>query len=192
MHGNVQIVVMNDNFLILILVIKVWQPLQQQPARCWRVAELSLDHLPDRAQGLDVRPGDILSPLLSHCSWFEPHRDNQQLPHPVHIRPGRGLQRQVGPREPSRRGVLQVRSNEVQSIDPSIDVCRTMFDNECNILSNLAKHDYQQVRTMLIETVLGTGEDKICILRCIIWNIYFSRHVTSFHPVAIHPVCYYQ
>ena len=33
-----------------------------------------------------------------------------------------------------------------------------MFDNECNILSNLSKHDYQQVRSMLIETVLGTGK----------------------------------
>ena len=33
-----------------------------------------------------------------------------------------------------------------------------MFDNECNILSNLSKHDYHLVRSMLIETVLGTGK----------------------------------
>ena len=35
---------------------------------------------------------------------------------------------------------------------------RTMFDHECNILSNLSKQDYQKVRSMLIETVLGTGK----------------------------------
>ena len=35
-----------------------------------------------------------------------------------------------------------------------------MFDNECNILSNLSKHDYYLVRSMLIETVLGTGKKR--------------------------------
>ena len=64
---------------------------------------------------------------------------------------------------------------------------RTMFDNECNILSNLSKHDYQQVRSMLIETVLGTGIRNpkwfVQVLTSI-HHLYFARHVASFPPVA--------
>ena len=165
--------------------LKSWQPVPQQPARSWRVAELSLDHLPDRAEGLDVRPGDILSPPVRHHPWLSPHRDNKQLPHPVNIRPSRGLQRQERPREPSRGGVLQVNIETLtEIISPSF---RTMFDNECNILSNLSKHDYQQVRSMLIETVLGTGIRNpkwfVQVLTSI-HHLYFARHVASFPPVA--------
>ena len=59
-----------------------------------------------------------------------------------------------------------------------------MLDHECNILSNLSKHDYQQVRSMLIETVLGTGKKPENQNILDLTSFYFDRHVTSFHPVA--------
>ena len=59
-----------------------------------------------------------------------------------------------------------------------------MFDNECNILNNLSKPDYQQVRSMLIETVLGTGKKIKEDLGGALNHLYFARHVASFHPVA--------
>ena len=32
-----------------------------------------------------------------------------------------------------------------------------MIDNECNILSNLTKFEFQQLRSLMIEMVLSTG-----------------------------------
>ena len=32
-----------------------------------------------------------------------------------------------------------------------------MMDNDCNILSNLSKFEFQTLRSLLIEMVLGTG-----------------------------------
>ena len=89
------------------------QPVPQQPARQRRAADHALDRLPDRAEGLDVRPRDLLPAVLRHHPRLQPHRDHQQLPHPVHLRPGRRLQRQVGPGESSCRCVFQV--NRVNS-----------------------------------------------------------------------------
>ena len=33
-----------------------------------------------------------------------------------------------------------------------------MIDNDCNIFGNLTKLEYQYVRTLLIDLVLGTGK----------------------------------
>ena len=35
---------------------------------------------------------------------------------------------------------------------------RVMIDNECNILSNLSKFEFQQLRTLMIEMILSTGK----------------------------------
>ena len=35
---------------------------------------------------------------------------------------------------------------------------RTMVDNECNILSNFSKFEFQVLRNLMIEMVLGTGK----------------------------------
>ena len=35
---------------------------------------------------------------------------------------------------------------------------RTMIDNDCNIFGNLNKSEFQYVRTLLIDLVLGTGK----------------------------------
>ena len=36
-----------------------------------------------------------------------------------------------------------------------------MIDNDCNIFGNLTKSEFQYVRTLLIDLVLGTG--KMCL-----------------------------
>ena len=36
--------------------------------------------------------------------------------------------------------------------------CRTMMDNECNILSNMSKAEFREFRALMIEMVLHTGK----------------------------------
>ena len=43
------------------------------------------------------------------------------------------------------------------SLEIFVFFSRTMIDNDCNIFGNLSKSEFQYVRTLLIDLVLGTG-----------------------------------